>query len=558
MRKPHSTVVLALLALALAPVLADAQTPAPGGVQFTVFVRGTPVGVEETQVARSADGLVVTGVSRLGPPLDVVVRRAEIRYDASGKPVSCFIEGSLRQRLMVVSATVSGTTATSDLTEGTSRDRRVHEIAPDAVLLPSVYFGGHEVLASRLLGKKTGDEVPAYVPGQGPVTTRIVSASDERIQTASGTVKVRRFQVAVADQSRSVDAEVWVDEKGGLVRFSAATQTIDIVRTDVASVAARREAVPRAGDQSVRIPANGFTLAGTLSRPTGEAPKGTRLPAIVLVGSIGATDREETRAGIPILGQLASALADAGFLVLRYDQRGVGQSGGRAESAEIGDYAEDVRSVVRFLRRHKEVDRDRIALLGYDQGGSVAMTAAARDEDFEALILAATPGMKGTELVLEQQRAALAKMDLPEAEKQRRIDLQARINEAVITGRGWEEIPAGMRRQAESQWFRSLLVFDPAEPMKRLRQPVLVVHGALDAELGSHHAEALAAMAEARKKPAGEKVRLAVVPGVNHLLVAAREGTVDEYASLGGASVDPEVVTAIVAWLGETMPLKKK
>lgn len=556
MRKLHSTVVVALLVLA--PALAGAQPLTTGGVQFTVFVRGTPVGIEQTTVARSAEGLLVTGVSRLGPPLDVVVRRAEIRYDASGKPLSCFVEGSIRQRLMVISTTVEGTTATTDLTEGTARDRKVHEIPPDAVVLPAVFFGGHEVLASRLAGKTPGDEVSVYVPGQGTVTARIVAASDERIQTAGAMVKARRFQVAMADGAKTVDTEVWVDEKGGLVRFSAAAQTIDIVRTDVASVAARREAVPRAGDESVRIPANGFTLAGTLSRPAAPTPKGTRLPAIVLVGSIGATDREETRAGVSILGQLASALADGGFLVLRYDQRGVGQSGGRAESAEIGDYAEDVRAAVRFLRKRKDVDRDRVAVLGYDQGGSVAMTAAARDEDIKALILAATPGVKGTELVLEQQRAALAQMSLPEAEKQRRIDLQARINEAVITGRGWEEIPPAMRQQADSQWFRSLLTFDPADPMRRLRQPVLVVHGALDAELGAHHAEALAGLAEARKKPAGEKVRLDVIPGVNHLLVPAREGTVDEYASLAGAAVSPDVVSAIVNWLGEAMPARKK
>jgi len=555
MRTLHCTVVFALLALV--PAVAAAQPLATGGVQFTVFVRGTPVGIEETKVARSADGLVITGVSRLAPPLDVIVRRAEIKYDASGRPVSCFLEGSLRQRLLVVSTTVSGTTATTDVTEGTSRARPVHEIAPDAVLLPSVYFGGHEALAARLIGKKPGEEIPIYVPGQGPVTARVVGATDERIQTAGGTVKARRFQVTLVEQGKTTDAEVWADDQGRLVRFSAASQLLDVVRTDVASVSARREAVPRAGDEPVRMAANGFTLAGTLSRPPGETPRGTRLPAVVLVGSIGVTDREETRAGVPVLGQLASALADAGFVVIRYDHRGVGQSGGRAESAEIGDYAEDVRAAVRFLRKRKDVDRDRIAVLGYDNGGSVAMTAAARDEDIKALALVATPGVKGSDLVLEQQRAALARMGLTEAEKQRRIDLQARINEAVLSGRGWDEIPPAMRQQAETEWFRSLLAFDPAEPMRRLRQPVLVVHGALDGELGTQHAEALASLAEARKKPAGDRARLVIVPGVNHLLAPAREGTVDEYASLAGASVSPEVPAAIAAWLGEALPPKK-
>ena len=556
MRKLHSTVVFALLALA--PALLEAQPLAGGGVQFTVFLRGTPVGVEETTVARSADGLVITGTSRLGPPLEVIVRRAEIRYDASGNPLSCFVEGSLRQRQLVLSTTVEGNTATTDLTEGTSRSRQAHEIAPGAVLLSSVYFGGHEALAARLQGKKEGDEIPIYVPGQGEATARVVSATDERIQTSSGMLKTRRFQVALEQQGKTTDTEVWVDDQGRLVRFSTASQTIDVVRTDVASVSARREAVARPGDESVRIPANGFTLAGTLSRPPGQPAKGAKLPAIVLVGSIGVTDRDESRAGIPILGQLASALADAGYLVIRYDHRGIGQSGGRAESAEIGDYAEDVRSVVRFMRKRKDVDRDRLAVLGYDYGGSVAMTAAARDGDIKALVLVATPGLAGGDLVLEQQRAALAKMDLTEAEKQRRIDLQQRINEAVVSGRGWDQIPPAMRQQAETDWFRSLLAFDPAEQMRRVRQPVLVVHGGLDAELGPHHAEALASMAEARKNPAGEKVRLAVVPGVNHLLVPSREGTVDEYASLGGASVSPEVTGAITTWLGEALAAAKK
>ena len=62
----------------------------------------------------------------------------------------------------------------------------------------------------------------------------------------------------------------------------------------------------------------------------------------MLVAGSGPVDRDETVAGIPIFGQLASALADAGYLVVRYDKRGVGQSGGRPESATLSDYAEDV------------------------------------------------------------------------------------------------------------------------------------------------------------------------------------------------------------------------
>ncbi|MCY0541684.1 alpha/beta hydrolase, partial [Klebsiella pneumoniae] len=82
-----------------------------------------------------------------------------------------------------------------------------------------------------------------------------------------------------------------------------------------------------------------------------------------LVGS-GTTDRDETVAGVPILGQLAGTLADAGFLVLRYDTRGVGQSGGRPEAATLDTYATDLRAAVRFMSDRSDVDRRRIAVVG--------------------------------------------------------------------------------------------------------------------------------------------------------------------------------------------------
>ena len=104
---------------------------------------------------------------------------------------------------------------------------------------------------------------------------------------------------------------------------------------------------------------------------------GKPLPAIVLVAGSGPSDRDETVAGIPIFGQLAGALADAGFLAVRYDKRGVGQSGGRPESATLADYAEDLRAVVRFTSDRKDVDRRRVAIVGHGEGGMLGLLTAA-------------------------------------------------------------------------------------------------------------------------------------------------------------------------------------
>ena len=127
-----------------------------------------------------------------------------------------------------------------------------------------------------------------------------------------------------------------------------------------------------------------------------------------------------------MFAQLANSLADAGFLVVRYDKRGVGQSGGRDESATIQDYADDVRAVVEFLRNRKDADRNRIAVAGHSEGGLVALQAAANagSKRVAAVALLATPGTKGGEFVLEQQAYLLDKLKLPDDEKQSRIDLQ--------------------------------------------------------------------------------------------------------------------------------------
>ena len=155
-------------------------------------------------------------------------------------------------------------------------------------------------------------------------------------------------------------------------------QSLEVVREDIAAVSSRSVSISRPNDEPMTIPSNGFSLAGTLSKPA--QASAAQLPAVVLVGGSGPTDRDGLAFGIPILGQLAGALADAGFIVVRYDKRGIGQSGGRAESASLADYAEDVRAAVKLLADRKDVDPKRIAVVGHSEGGLVALMAAAKEK----------------------------------------------------------------------------------------------------------------------------------------------------------------------------------
>ena len=272
-----------------------------------------------------------------------------------------------------------------------------------------------------------------------------------------------------------------------------------------------------------------------------------RHPAIILVPGSGPVDRDENVAGIAIFTQLAGALAKQGYLVVRYDKRGVGQSGGRDERATIEDFAGDVLSVFDWLKKRKDVDKKDISVVGHSEGAAVALMAGAREKDIAALVLIAAPGTKGTDLILEQQRHLLDVMKASDAERKAKIDLQQRIQLAVLTGVGWDGVPADMRRQADTPWFKSLLEFDPAKWMSRVRQPVLIIQGDLDTQVPPHHADKLAELARQRKRKS--PVEVVHLPGVNHLLVRASTGEVAEYAELKDKTVVPDVAVKIAEFL---------
>jgi uncharacterized protein len=369
-----------------------------------------------------------------------------------------------------------------------------------------------------------------------------------RVQTPDRTFATRQVLLTVHNPAGQLDVEVWAEENGRLVRVTIPIASLDVVREDVASVAARQETVFREGDETVRVPATGFTIAGTVSRPQAIRP-GERRPAVVLVPGSGRVDRDEVVAGIPIFGQLASALADAGYVVIRYDKRGVGQSGGREESATLEDYAEDVRSVVRFMSRRRDVDPRRITVVGHSEGGWTGLLAASREKRIARLAMLATPGTTGAALVLEQQQRTLERSALTEAEKQERVALQQKIQQAVLTGTGWDGIPEPLRRQADTPWFASLLAFDPARVMPRVRQPLLIVQPELDRQVPAHHATRLAELAKARRRQA--PVEVTTLPGLNHLFVPATTGEVDEYATLEARAISPELPKVLASWIGQ-------
>lgn len=536
-----------MLLLVLAAPLAAQQPPATSTTySYTVFVGGTLVGREDVTVRTTTDGIAITGKGRLSGSLDIAIQRAEVRYRRNWTPEVFELEATVGGGDAGMQTTFDGGVAVTKGVDGGQRIDSTDQIASPSqtIVLPNIFFGAYEALTRRLATSPIGEQFTAFIRAGTLASLRLDSAAAERIQISTSTFSVRRYTLTLSDAKGAAPVHLYADENGSLLRVNVPALGLDVMREDLASATARTVVYSNPGDEAVNVPSAGFNLGATLTRPTsGTAP---RLPAVVLLSGAAADDRDGVLAGVPVIGQLAGAIADAGFVAVRYDKRGYGQSGGRAESATLGDHAEDAVAIVRWLANRPDIDRNRIVVIGHNEGAWAALLAAGRERRIALVGTLAAPATTGSERVLEQQRHALEQLNLPPAEMVARIDLQSRINAAVATGRGWEGIPVETRRQADTPWFQSLLTFDPARVLRDVRQPLLVVHGELDSEVPPTHIDRLAELAQAGRP---SSVAVVSVRGVNHLLVPAITGTVSEYASLEDRNVSKDVTTAIVQWL---------
>jgi fermentation-respiration switch protein FrsA (DUF1100 family) len=108
----------------------------------------------------------------------------------------------------------------------------------------------------------------------------------------------------------------------------------------------------------------GITLVGDLYLPKDRGER--KLAAIAVSGPFGAVKEQSS-------GLYAQTLAEQGFVTLAFDPSYTGESGGYPRNVASPDInTEDFSAAVDFLGLQKEVDRNRIGLLGICGWGGMA------------------------------------------------------------------------------------------------------------------------------------------------------------------------------------------
>lgn len=525
----------------------SSQTPDLAGAStFVVLVNGTRVGTETADFSRLGSGWKLSSSGRLQAPFDLITNEFQVSYSVDWQPQRLDVDAMLHGQPLLLSTTFGPQTATSSLTQGTQHGNNTQPVSPRAVVLVGNVFSAYEALAVRVASSAVGARVPVYIAPNGETTATIDAVTSRRVSVGDRVTDLQAYRVTVASGAGAVPVDLWVDGRGRMARLSLPAAGVVVIRDDLASVMARVEPAHNPGDEEVFIGANGFTLGTTVTKPAGTS--GPAAAAVLVAGS-GPQDRDYTTFGIPIFAQIAGGLASHGVLAVRYDVRGVGRSGGRTETSRLDEYSEDAAAIVTWLRRRKDVDDKRIVLVGYADAAPVALMTASRDKRIAGVVLVGASGHTGREITLEKQQRVLESLGLPDTDRAERIKLETRVIDAVTSGQGWEALPADVREQADTLWFKSWLEFDPAAVIRKLAQPLLIVQGSRDREVPAAEGAQLAELSASRAKLPPAATRTVTIDGVNHLFVPAATGAMDEYDVLEARAVSPALASAVADWV---------
>ncbi|HLS91710.1 MAG TPA: alpha/beta fold hydrolase [Limnochordia bacterium] len=224
----------------------------------------------------------------------------------------------------------------------------------------------------------------------------------------------------------------------------------------------------------------GQKLIGVVHRPAGG--EGERYPAVVLCHGFTGQKVEPHR----IFVKMAEALADRGYLALRFDFRGSGDSEGDFHKVNFEDEVSDAVKAVDYLVAAEPVDPERIGVLGLSMGGAVAACLSGRDPRIKATVLWAA--VSDFQVLGAPERWK----DAPWMPEHEAWDVGG-----LLVGRRFFE---GMERTV------------PWQEIKKAKGPVLVLHGDGDTVVPIDHAHRY----QQALGDAGIPHRLVVLEGADH------------------------------------------
>lgn len=292
-------------------------------------------------------------------------------------------------------------------------------------------------------------------------------------------------------------------------------------------------------DKPVSLGEGDQALHGSLVLPEQRTP----CDAVLIWSGSGPTDRDgNSRQSLNNNGlkMLAHALGDAGYVSLRADKRGIGESAAAVRSEHelrFETYVDDAVSWANFLKDIPQVRQ--VFLLGHSEGGLVATMVAERFRS-AGLILLAAVGFPAADIIRRQLAGPGIVIPPDQLDEIHTIMRSLEAGETVASIS--PELGVQYRPSVQPyliSWFK----YDPAAELAKTEIPVLVIQGTNDLQVTLEDADRLAT--------ARDDVSLIKIKGMNHVLKEAPKDREDNFATYRKPllPLEPSLMPSVLAFL---------
>ncbi len=302
------------------------------------------------------------------------------------------------------------------------------------------------------------------------------------------------------------------------------------------------------------------TLAGTLTLPE----KSGSFPAVILITGSGPQNRDEEIFGHKPFLVLADYLTKKGIAVLRFDDRGVGKSTGNFETATTFDFATDIECALKYLQTRKEINKNKIGLIGHSEGGVIAPIVASTNEDIAFIVLMAGSALRGDKLLLLQKYKLETQMGINDQAVNSAQEIFAKVYKIILNENIEKETLAdtlshffmaeygdalpenereNMVSQLASPWWINFIRLDPKEYLEKVSCPLLAINGSKDLQIPAK--ENLEVIRSTCKN-----VTVKELQDLNHLFQECQTGLPDEYGSIE-QTLSPIALKEISEWISK-------
>ncbi len=324
-----------------------------------------------------------------------------------------------------------------------------------------------------------------------------------------------------------------------------------------------------------------ITYGATITVPKGKGP----FPALLLITGSGPQNRDEEIFSHKPFAVIADHLTKKGYVVLRVDDRGTGSTTGDFSSATSEDFMYDAMASLAYLRSRSDVDKKKVGLLGHSEGGMIAPMIAAKDKNIDFIVMLAGPGIKNTQLMAEQNKAMLEKMEISKAAIDKYLELFLQIEESTVHTENADQLKEEITKEVKAwrantsstivsltthvyddkteadfvntmthalsgKWHKYFLSYDIQPTLKKLSCKVLALNGEKDIQVVSK--SNLAGIKMCLEQSKSKKFDVIELKGLNHLFQECNMCTIQEYGQIE-QTISPTALETISAWLDKNV-----